>query len=380
MLNAQSTHPIGTWCELHQVPAVTALEKGMDFRLPIYRREVFLKFYEFHLHHRSHPGAVYFMLPWLQRSFNLTQEQMLWITFINGVCQHIVTTWRLFEQFPTFRADPQAMQTYIRDHWIELGWDMDRRYVKNKFCEALASYQTLIGSQSQVQYWQSLCASQDEKENFRRCWNTVMTQFQYFGRLSSFSYLEYQRIIGLPIECDSLFLDDMSGSKSHRNGIAVVCGRDDLDWHRSNPAFEGYRPQHLDWLIAQGDQLLQDAQTRFHDRDFRRDVTFFTLESTLCTYKSWHRKNRRYPNVYMDMFHGRITQAEVASRRDCTLFWNARKECLPDHLLLECNPSDPGLSPEKQNHYRNTGEVIMMEKMFPCFENSFMANGLRAFL
>jgi hypothetical protein len=30
-----------------------------------------------------------------------------------------------------------------------------------------------------------------------------------------------------------------------------------------------------------------------------------------CTYKSWHRPNRRYPGVYLDMFHDRIKNAET---------------------------------------------------------------------
>ena len=383
MINANSTHPIGTWCNLNKVTEVTDLKKGMDFRKPIYRREVFMRFYEFHLQNRSHPGGVYFMLPWLQKKYNLDQEQMLWITFINGMSQHIVTTWMLFEQFPTFRSNADDMQKYIRDNWAQLGWDMDRRYVKNKFGRALECYQKLIGEKTQTQYWNALCNTSDEKQNFRNCWRTVMDDFHYFGRLSSFSYLEYQRIIGLNIDCDRLFLEDMNGSKSHRNGLAVVLGRDDLDWHdKLNPDFQGYRLDHISWLQSQGEALLIGAQERFKDKEYIRDVSYFTLESTLCCYKSWHRKNRRYPNVYMDMFHDRIKKAESASegKYDFSLFWNARKESLPEHLLLECVESDPGLCPEKQNHYRDTGQVIMMDKMWSCFENNFNRSGLKEFM
>jgi hypothetical protein len=383
MINANSTHPIGNWCNLNKVTEVTDLKKGMDFRMPKYRREVFMRFYEFHLQNRSHPGGVYFMLPWLQKKYDLDHEQMLWMTFINGMSQHIVTTWMLFEQFPTFRSNPDDMQKYIRDNWAQLGWDMDRRYVKNKFGEALECYQKLIGEKTQTEYWNGLCNTSDDKQNFRNCWTTVMDQFHYFGRLSSFSYLEYQRIIGLNIDCDRLFLEDMSGSKSHRNGLAVVLGRDDLDWHdKLNPDFQGYRPDHITWLQSQGESLLIEAQERFKDKEYIRDVSYFTLESTLCCYKSWHRKNRRYPNVYMDMFHDRIKKTESASegKYDCSLFWNARKESLPEHLLLECVESDPGLCPEKQNHYRDTGQVIMMDKMWSCFENDFNIGGLKNFL
>ena len=35
------------------------LVEGLDFRLPKYRREVFLRFYEFHDKYKGHAGAVY---------------------------------------------------------------------------------------------------------------------------------------------------------------------------------------------------------------------------------------------------------------------------------------------------------------------------------
>jgi hypothetical protein len=49
-----------------------------------------------------------------------------------------------------------------------------------------------------------------------------------------------------------------------------------------------------------------------------------------------------------------------------------RKDCLPIHLRQEDTPGDPGLSKEKQNHYLSTGQVIMMDKEWNCFDNDFM--------
>lgn len=350
---------------------MTELVKGLDFRLPQYRREVFLKFYEFHLKYRSHPGAVYFMLPYLKERFNLDQEQMYWLTFINGMSQHIVTTWVLFERFPSFKTtNPGEIQQYILDNWSKLDWDMDRRYWKTKLGKALESYKALVGDKTQQEFWETL-------GDFKICWDTVLNKFYAFGRLSTFSFLEYQRIIGLNIDCDSLFLKDMSGSKSHRNGLCIVLGRDDLDWHdKLNPDFSGYTKQDIEWLEKEGEILLNEAKERFKNRDFIRDVSYFTLESTLCCYKSWHRKNRRYPNVYMDMFYDRIKKMEKnwGEEKNFNLFWDARKKYLPEYLRLEDNPSDPGSKPEKQNHYLLTGQVIMMDKDWDCFENDFNKN------
>ena len=52
---------LGRRCALDGEAEVSALRAGLDFRLPRYRREVFLRFYEFHLRHRAHPGCVYYL-------------------------------------------------------------------------------------------------------------------------------------------------------------------------------------------------------------------------------------------------------------------------------------------------------------------------------
>jgi hypothetical protein len=59
---------------------------------------------------------------------------------------------------------------------------------------------------------------------------------------------------------------------------------------------------------------------------------------------------------------------------DIGLFWDARKTYLPAHLWLEDNPHDVGVKPEKQNHYRLTGQVIAMDCDWPCFRNDYRQN------
>jgi hypothetical protein len=92
----------------------------------------------------------------------------------------------------------------------------------------------------------------------------------------------------------------------------------------------------------------------------------------LCTYKSWHRPNRRYPNVYNDMLHDRLTAAGRAwPEADLEVFWAARAAVLPAYLRLEDSPGDPGCVPVKQNHYRRTGQVVMLHRWDPVFVNDF---------
>lgn len=356
---------IGSYCDLHSIEPVISLEQGVDFRKPEYRREVFLRFYEFHLKYKSHPGGVYFLFDCIRRHCGLCLEDMLWLAFITGMCQNIVTAWIIFQRFPSFTSDPDVVQAFISDHWGALQWDQDRRYVKTKFGAALRGYQATIGRASQQAYWTSLC-TEDRERNFQRCWK-VTVNLPYFGRLSAFSYLEYLRIVGIPIECDSLFLEDFSGSKSHRNGLLLVLGREDL---MDTPSSE--ISDMLPWLRHEGRRLLEEARHRCHGKEYAHDISYFTLESTLCCYKSWHRPNRRYPNVYMDMLHDRIVRAESSCfGGDVSMFWTFRAQHLPMALRVEDVDDDCGMKPGKQNHYLNTGEVIMMDVEWPCFKNSF---------
>src|SRR5690242_16787050 len=91
--------PLGTthqtssrYCDLVGIPEVKDLQVGMDFRKPELRREVFLRFYDFQLKYRAHPGCVYFIIPHLYRTFEWDQEKRLWFAFVNGNTQNPVTS------------------------------------------------------------------------------------------------------------------------------------------------------------------------------------------------------------------------------------------------------------------------------------------------
>jgi hypothetical protein len=365
---------LGRYCELMGMPEVTDLKYGMDFRKPEYRREVFQRMYEAHLTYKAHPGCVYFLFPYIANKCSMDIEQKLWFGFINGSSQHPPTTWMIWKQFPDLgKLDIGKFSTFFNDNYKRWGWDTDRRYHRKAFIASVECYRKHLRGGSQVDFWSDLTEdAHDEYDRFRRCWKKVINEFYSFGRLSTFSYLEYLRIIGLNIDCDQLFMDDMDGSKSHRNGCAKVLGRDDLDWHDST-GFDGkYGPGQIEWLAHEAEVLLKEAKARFAGKPFERDVSYFTLESVFCTYKSCFRKNRRYPGVYADMLYNRLKDSEKSwPQEDFSMFWEARRACLPKQWRLEDNPADPGLTPEKQNHFRNTGEMINLDFMWPCFKNNF---------
>lgn len=364
------------WAELHGQREVSDLLYGMDFRKPIFRREVFHRFYEFHLRYRTHPGLVYLIIPHLAETQGWTEEQALWFCFLNGNTQHAITSFAIMQRFPTVQsAVPSKVDQLLNEHHAKLDFDTDRRHFKRRLSATISQYRELLRGGTQRAFFERLYeGAKDDGERFMKVWGFLLPNLKYFGRLSVFSYMEYLRIAGLPLECPTLFLYDLDGSKSHRNGLCKVLGRDDLDWHDSNPeGFNGKYPAGvLPWLEQEGGLLLTEAQLRARGQPWERDVGYFTMESALCTYKSWHRINRRYPNVYADMMLGRIESMEKKWPREVTEpFRELRERHLPKHLRLECNPGDPGVRPEKQNHYLRTGQPIMMDVEWPCFRNDF---------
>ena len=322
-----------------------------DWRLPEHRREAFQRFYSFHLKYRTHPGLVYLLLPILAEHYDLDEDGKAWLVWLNGNTQNPVTTQLLLE---ASGGDPDRWEDAVRfwnDNWDNLQWDTDRRYQKGKFGEATAAWIDGAG-QAPAFGWKFA-----GHQGWDATWMFANGQ-PYMGRLSAWSMTEYAKIMfpdDVP-DAATLMLRDR-GSTSHRNGLSIIAGwgHPYLKWDKHD----------LDLWVPGLEQLGEALLTEAAERNpGNRDVLRLTLESALCTYKSWHKPNRRYPNVYADMHHDRIRWAE--SRRwgadTLKVQWDARAQALPERLRLEDNPDDPGFSPEKQNQYLATGVPPMMEE------------------
>lgn len=366
-------------CEILGIPEESDLKPGMDFRLPQYRREVWLRFYEYHLTYKTHPGLVYLFFPYLAEKYQWTMEQKLWFAFINGCTQNPCTTMAVFSEFPDFQnLDFARLESWHAQNWRKLDYDIDRRYQKGHLVEMIHDYQANIfesnPDMNQEKFFNEYLGDPDPYKQFDKTWNHVYNDFFMYGRLSTFSYIEYLKIMGIPVEFTTFFMEDLSGSKSHRNGILKVLGRDDLEWHDGANGIEKHSPEIVEFANREALILLEEAKKRFANKPFAHSVGIETMESTLCCYKSWHRVNRRYPNVYTDMSYNRIKKAEKmweGTDKDFSVFWEAREKMLPPELLLEKNENDPGLVPYKQNWYRENGEVIMMDHFDPTFSNNW---------
>lgn len=341
----------------------------VDWRLPEHRREAFLRFYEWSVRYRSFPGGVHYVLPHLAEALELDLEQRYWLAWLNANTQNPVTTLLLFQAAPRREQWENAAGLWRRQFRL-LDWDTDRRYQKARFEDALRGYvqATDCGcTLPQHRYFRSAGG------DWQGWWERAFA-LPTMGRLSTWSYLEYLRILLGPEavpDADTLMLEDINGSRSHRNGLALVLGWNHLVVDKQLGGTPGvsdvvYDPDTLQTLSWGAFGLFGDALKRCG-----AEANTLSFESALCTYKSWHKPNRRYPGVYNDMLYNRLVTAENRWGYRFGILWDARRAALPARLRLEDRPGDPGVSPVKQNWYRTTGEVIALEADWPDMPDGF---------
>lgn len=334
------------------------------------KREIFQRSYTFSLEYQNFPGMVYSMLPAIAEAYDLDEDGRAWLAWLNGNTQNVVTSMLLLDYAPRWEDWKDAV-TYWNAHFKALEFDTDRRHQKSKFGEATEQWAEGLRdrAESPASVW-------EEYRDGKTAFAYAMSQ-PYMGRISAWSYMEFARIL-LPFipDVDGWYLKE-SSSRSHRNALCLLSGYEEAwGWDREQaelPAILGL----MEGLSDLGDDLLAEAERRNRrGTDVEKggwshpDVSRLTMESALCTFKSWHKPDRRYPNVYADMMYQRIKKAETRMKRDLSLLWDIRRESLPAPLRLEDNPGDPGLSPVKQNWYRETGEVHYLHMTFDDMELS----------
>ena len=359
---------IQSWSELTGNSEVSSLTKGMDFRSKEVRKEVFFRLYEFHTSYGIHPGLVYLFLPALAESQGWTMEQRFWAAFLEGCTENPCTVWAIMQFFPELPKDLTSFESWHRDNWRLLDYDIDTRYNKARLVDQTKSYLDTLKGRTQEQMFHDDCYSEDKKKWFDNISSTVTGMYR-FGRMTSWSYIEFIKILsGYDYEYSSFYMKDLLGSKSHRSGTLLVMGREDLEYWRGIPSVKSQLKDIYKTTEAKARQLTEELKDRFKDKPWAKSIGYETVESTLCCFKNCFH-GRRYPNIYTDMSYDRIKKAERlwGNRVDFSIFWNIRKERLPKKLLLEYNPQDPGLCPRKQEFFKNTGELPMISVMDDVF-------------
>lgn len=316
-----------------------------DYRLPENRREYFTALYRMNLENGVMPGLVYLYMPELARRYGWDDEQRLWFAAINGCTQHPITSLIIFNrqpEIPETSEEWRAFEDWFNSEWVSLQFDTDRLKNKRNTVKALYSYGQLVrdaGSQT------ALYAG----KTYEEAW-AIASAIYSFGRLSTFSYLEYVKIMGAGPACTDLMFDDFSGSRSHRNGALFLEGLDHLVYDkRAGNGFDGKYEDFTKmctWLNNRADTYLKTID--------HPDAGYFTYESCLCQFKNGF-FGRRYPGVYSDLAWERVQWYDQRGfSSDTEVFKDIRAERLPSWLRIETEKK-PLARSARACQFANTG-------------------------
>lgn len=330
----------------------------LDYRKKENRLDSFKKYWAFILATEDYDPA-YYTMNYLIDRYELNDEQVLWFCWLYGFIYNTCTAWIVMNEFPDYEnADSDRLNNWENENYKDLIFEVDTRHKKGKIHIAFDYYRNTIGNRSQREFFDSICNSSDKKENFRNLWNTVIG-WKLFGRYSAFFYLEtLQKVAKLPIECDSLMLRD-SGSKSHRNGLCYVLGKDEWDLHKKNPDFKGYTIEQFEYLESEADKIMVQMKEEYPQLNDK--IEYFTFETALCAYKGFYRQ-RRYPGFYLDRDCKQIYQISQKNWNgiDWDVFWQCRKENLIPELCCE-NYGMYSTDKYKQKEFMKSGKMVNME-------------------
>lgn len=331
----------------------------IDYREPEHRQAYFNALYQLNLQHGIMPGLVYLYMPALAERYEWDAEQKLWFAFLNGMTQNPITSLRLFTRLPEVPPAGAALTQFdkwFNDEWDTLQFDTDRRYQKKDTVQAIKTYAALVAEHGTQEAMLT-------GKSYAELWALVRDQYLSFGRLSSFSYLEYVHLNGFGADCDTLLFEDKSGSKSHRNGMLFLLGQDDLVWDKRQPnTHDGQYPNFkkmCTWLEGRATELMKEFYVKRYPH---WAVSRFTFESNLCTFKN-HFFGRRYPGVYADMAWERIEWADARGQSAHTeVFKDIRSLALPEWLRDECWPDRCNMTlKQRAQRFPKTGQPFRGE-------------------
>lgn len=318
----------------------------IDYREKENRLEGFLVWYAWSLKNGDCDPALW-MMNYLNKRYEHNQEEKLWFAWLYHT-YNLPTAWVYKQEFPDEElASVVRFEEWNNTNYQRLRYQTDTKWSKGHLPAMYSSYHDWVGDRTQRECFES-CYGDSPEETFNNLWKVVKKSWFKFGRYTTFFYLQtLKHTCDLPIECPSLFLNDYSGSKSHRNGLCYAVGKD--DWVGQRLTSEEYG-----WLEGAGAEILSETKKRHPDIAHLADG--FSLETCLCSYKKLYRTKRgRYMGYYLDRQSEEIIKAEQDGWYgiDWEVLWQGREEVIGG-----------GLAPRGAREDKNKMELFYIQGVF----------------
>lgn len=316
----------------------------MDFRLKENRKEAFINWFGWSLEIEDCDPAI-FMTNYFFDRFEYNTEQRLWLSWIYGTTYHFPTAYVIWNEFPDMElVGVERLRDWNNTNYKRLRYQTDTKWNKGHLADQFVSYKEWVGDRSQREAFDSILTD-DPNKNFDILMDTVGS-WHKFGRYTSWFYTQtLKQCCDIPVNPDTLLLEDYSGSKSHRNGLHYALGQDEMVNCRMDRG-------HLHSMQAEAREILLEVQRRFPESAHKAD--FFAMETCLCSFKKLFRKNRgRYLGYYLDRQAEEIKQVEQDDWNgiDWQPMWDARVETLRKEYLTN------SIDKYKMEIFLDTGKI-----------------------
>ena len=264
--------------------------------------------------------------------FEYNIEQKLWLVWLYGTTYHFPTAYIIWNEFPDMElVGVDRLEKWNNENYSRLRYQTDTKWNKGHLPAMFKSYKEWVGERSQREAFAEHITD-DPVETFYNLWE-VVNGWHKFGRYSSWFYLQsLKQCAGINLDVDSLWLHDVSGSRSHRNGLCYAVNKPELVDQKLSET-------DLDFLNKEAAEILAEVKNRFPDVAHKAD--YFAMETCLCSYKKLYRKrDGRYLGYYLDRQAEEIQKCEKDNwiGINWTPMWQAREEtCRKEYLTNSIN-------------------------------------------
>jgi hypothetical protein len=316
----------------------------MDYRKEENRKEAFINWFGWSVELEDCDSALYMNNYFFDR-FEYNIEQRLWITWLYGTTYYWPTAYVIWNEFPDMElVGIERLKDWNDKNYSRLRYQTDTKWNKGHLPDQFISYKNWVNKRTQKEAIES-CLSENVHENFHTLWKTV-NGWHKFGRYTTWFYLQtLKQCCNINIEPNTLFLEDHSGSLSHRNGLCFAIGKD--EW-----VDKKLSTSELEYIKDSAKELLLETQRRFPHLVDRID--YFSMETCLCSFKKLFRKREgRYLGYYLDRQAEEIKKVEQDGwvGIDWTPMWNARNEKIKKEYLTD------GINKSKMEIFLDTGAI-----------------------
>jgi hypothetical protein len=289
-------------------------------------RSIFVEWFGRSLEIEDCDPALYMTKYFFDR-FEYNKEQRLWITWIYGTTYYWPTAYVVWNEFPDMElVGVDRLRDWNNTNYRRLRYQTDTKWNKGHLADQFVSYQRYVGERTQHDALTQGFVG-DPVKDFYTLWETV-NAFHKFGRYSSWFYIQtLKQCCDIPVDVDSLWLHDYSGSRSHRNGLCYALGKE--DW-----VDQKLDKDQIAFLESEAKEMLEETKLKYPHVADKAD--FFAMETCLCSFKKlFRRKHGRYLGYYLDRQSEEIRKVERDGWGgiDWTPMWDARNETIDREWL-----------------------------------------------